>query len=315
MARLVLEIKSRHEHRYVPLDKPLIRFGRALDNDVILTDPTVSPHHFVIKRSPDDSLVLHSLSDENGMQLRNADLAEPLTLGSEPIELSAGRTQLRILPADHPVAPTRPLSCSGGKFCLFGSWSFAWGLFLLFLVISAIDNLLATPEQLTWESFGRDQTVIILVVLTITGGLALLVKLTSQHWEIVSALSFVCLMLLLATAFDQAAIFSDYFFTTNAFGLFTDLAWSLIIAPAALLWFFIKINHGNTASSVIITFALLTPAAYFTSQQIVTHYGWFETFSKKAFYPEEIYPVDLRRGQTLSIEQYLQDIRASFADD
>ena len=315
MAKLVLEISSRHEHRYVPLDQALIRFGRALDNDVILPDPTVSAHHFVIKRAQDESLVLHPLSDENGMQLGNGKLEGPLILKEEPISLSAGRTQLRILPADYPVAPTRPLSCSRGQFCLFGSWSIAWGLFLLFLAISAIDNFLATPQQLTWESFGRDQTIIVLVVLSITGGLTLLVKLTSQRWEIASSLSFVCLMLVLATIFDQAAVFLDYFFTTMAFGLATDLSWSLVIAPAALLWFLIKINHGNTASSFIVALALLTPAAYFASQQVVTHYGWFDTFSKKAFYPDEIYPVDIRRAQDLSVDQYLQEMRDRFSTD
>lgn len=315
MAGLILEIQTRHEHRYIPLDKPLIRVGRALDNDIILSDPTVSPHHFVIKRSAHQGYVLHPLSDENGIHVGREKLLQPLALSDEVRTFIAGRTRLRVLPRDHPVERTRPLNCPHGTGCLFGSWLPAWGLLIVFLAVSAVDNFLATPEHLNWESFGRDQTVIVLVVLAITSGLTLLVRLTAQRWEPASALSFVCLMLLLATVFDQATVFLDYFFSTSVFGFFADLGWSFLVAPAALLWFMIRINHGSTASSMIITLALLTPAAYFQSQQVITHYGLFDTFGKNAYYPSELYPFDIRRQETLPVDQYISDMEKRFAGE
>ena len=51
MAALILEVVARHGSQFHPLDKPVIRIGRALDNDIILTDPAISPHHLVIRRS------------------------------------------------------------------------------------------------------------------------------------------------------------------------------------------------------------------------------------------------------------------------
>lgn len=315
MADLILEISTRHEHRYVPLDRPVIRVGRALDNDVILPDPTVSPHHFVIKRDLEGHLVLHPLGDENGIRIGRDRLERPLTLDATPLSLEAGRTHLRILPTDHPVAPTRRLSCQGGTPCLFGSWAAASGLLILFLALSAVDNYLATPERLTWESFGRDQTVIVLAVLAISAGLTLLIRWTAHRWEPASAVSFVSLMLLLATLIDQIAAFLDYYFSTAAIGFIGELGWSFAIAPIALLWFLIRINHAGTTSSLIIVLALLAPAAYFQTKQAMTYYGWFDTFSKKAHYPSEIYPVDIREQVSLDIDTYIETMRTRLANE
>ena len=315
MAGLILEITTRHEHRYVPLDQPVLRVGRALDNDIILSDPTVSPHHFVIKRDPTGDFVLHSTSDENGIRIGRERLDRPLSLDGGPLSFEAGRTHLRILPTDHPVEPTRRLSCQGGTPCLFGSWPVALGLLSFFLALSVVDNYLATPERLDWESFGRDQTVIVLVVLAISAGLTLLIRLIAHRWEPAPAVSFVSLMLLLATLLDQIAAFTDYFFATAATGFVTELGWVFVIAPFALLWFLIRINHAGTASSLILVLALMAPAAYFQTKQAMNYYGWFGTFSKRAHYPTEIFPVDLRKNESVEIDTYIEDMRTSLANE
>ena len=131
MAGLILEIATRHEHLYVPIDKPLLRVGRALDNDVILNDPTLSPHHFVIKRTPDHGYVLYPLSDENGIHLGRETLERPIRLDAEAITLTAGRTRFRVLPRDYPVQATRPMACQRGARCVFGSWFPAWMLLIV----------------------------------------------------------------------------------------------------------------------------------------------------------------------------------------
>ena len=65
MAELILEIFTRGLHRYQPVDTEVTRIGRALDNDIILSDPTVAPHHLKIIRYGEDSLELVNLAEVN----------------------------------------------------------------------------------------------------------------------------------------------------------------------------------------------------------------------------------------------------------
>ena len=80
MAVLILEITDRHGPRYYRIDKPVIRVGRALDNDIILADPAVSPHYFLIRRDTNGEHSLQSLTDENGIRIGGKRLADSVSL-------------------------------------------------------------------------------------------------------------------------------------------------------------------------------------------------------------------------------------------
>ena len=106
-----------------------LRIGRALDNDVVLADPHVAAHHLVIEAAADGALALVVGDTRNGVQLGRRRLAggasAALTAGAaEPIEFSAGRTQLRLrlpdqaLPAELLLAPAAPLSRRAGPIVL-----------------------------------------------------------------------------------------------------------------------------------------------------------------------------------------------------
>jgi len=48
MEKVILEIIQRGVHQYHKVDSFPVTIGRAFDNDIILQDVTVSPHHLVI---------------------------------------------------------------------------------------------------------------------------------------------------------------------------------------------------------------------------------------------------------------------------
>ena len=58
MEALMLEISTRGLHRYQQIDGEVTTIGRALDNDIILSDPTVAPHHLKVIRHSDASIEL-----------------------------------------------------------------------------------------------------------------------------------------------------------------------------------------------------------------------------------------------------------------
>jgi len=86
-----------------------LRIGRALDNDLVLSDPHVAAHHLHIA-STETGLQLHVDETRNGVQLGTRQRLQqgesaPLPAQGEPIELMAGRTRLRLRLPEHAVAP------------------------------------------------------------------------------------------------------------------------------------------------------------------------------------------------------------------
>ena len=94
-----------------------LRVGRALDNDLVLADPHVAAHHFSIASNTDtdtdteteaDGLHLVVGDTRNGVQWGREHLvageSRALPQAGEPIELTIGRSTLRLRLAGHSVA-------------------------------------------------------------------------------------------------------------------------------------------------------------------------------------------------------------------
>ncbi|MCG6965636.1 MAG: FHA domain-containing protein [Chromatiaceae bacterium] len=315
MAALIVEILGRHGHQYHKIDKPAVRVGRALDNDIILPDPAVSPYHFILRQTAGGIYELVSLADENGIRMGRQRIDRPLSLQQLPLQFDAGRTRVRILDSAQPVEPTRLISCRHGGACLFGHWGWALALFAGMLMLSAFDNYLSTPRTLGWESFWRDQLVITMSAIGLSAGLLVVNRITSHRWDYPSALSFVSLMLITAFVLDQFIPFADYLFTSALPGYLVSVTWFVLALPFALGWYLISLNHGSTATSILMTIVLLTPAAYIQLKGVVTHYDLLDDFSKKAFYSQSLYPWDKRLKQTISIDQFAQISAHSVSPD
>lgn len=305
MAALILEVVARHGSQFHPLDKPVIRIGRALDNDIILTDPAISPHHLVIRRTPEDRYELISIADENGIRIGRQRVDEAIRLDELPLEFDAGRTRFRILDRAQPVAPTRLISCRHGGACIFGHWGWATALFILLTLISAYDNYLSTHRIPSWESYWSDQLVITGTALMLSVGLLVVNRLISHRWDYPASLSFVSLVLIGAFFLDQVASFANYLFTSELPGFLINLSWLALLLPAATAWFLIRLNHGNHVTSWIVIVLLFTPFAYLQFKQVDAHYNLIDEFSKKTYYSNSLYPWDYRLATSIEIEEFM----------
>jgi len=85
-----------------------LRIGRALDNDLVLSDPHIAAHHFSIDET-EAGLALTAAETRNGVQLGARRLASGervvLPPDGDAIELNAGRTRLRLRLPGQSVAP------------------------------------------------------------------------------------------------------------------------------------------------------------------------------------------------------------------
>jgi hypothetical protein len=92
------EVTSRHAAGTLP-----VRIGRAYDNELVLDDPYVAPHHAVVERGPDGKLEIADAGSRNG--LFRAHSRQRLT--RERIDPAAryraGRTEFRVRSSADPV--------------------------------------------------------------------------------------------------------------------------------------------------------------------------------------------------------------------
>jgi pSer/pThr/pTyr-binding forkhead associated (FHA) protein len=122
--------------------------GRAFDNDIIIGDPYICPHHLEIQLH-EDKFWVRDLGSVNGSYLdsrsRRIDEAE-LPHGKV---LHMGHSQLRYQPADMPVAETWFDTARHGLMPVLGE---PWALVVsVFLAVGALlaDTLLETIEDLS----------------------------------------------------------------------------------------------------------------------------------------------------------------------
>ena len=92
------EVISRHAARALP-----VRIGRAYDNDLILDDPFVAPHHVVVERSAAGDLEIVDAGSTNGLfrvGARDRLIRERIDPAAR---YRGGRTEFRIRPSSYPV--------------------------------------------------------------------------------------------------------------------------------------------------------------------------------------------------------------------
>ena len=89
--------------------------GRAYTNDVVLEDRFVSPRHCAIRETESGEILLEDLESLNGVKVLNPSSDGSLTLRSGD-RFRVGETILRLVDADHPVAPAEALPADEGGF-------------------------------------------------------------------------------------------------------------------------------------------------------------------------------------------------------
>ncbi len=206
------EVRSRER-----IDSPEARIGRAFDNDVVVDDPHVAPHHLRIFRGEDGELVAEDLGTLNGLYAEHgAARTARLSLRGEP-GLRIGRTIVRVHDGAHAVAAEKPLTPPRAHL----RWDLvlSLGLFLLILLLNWL-NLTTEPNAN--------------VVLVPMIGLAVALAAWTGLWAVLSRIFFgqaqFALHLRIAVTACIAIVLWDLLTETLSF----SFAWRTIADHAAL---------------------------------------------------------------------------------
>jgi len=92
---------------YHKLEGQRFLIGRAYDNDIVINDPFVCPHHLQVEVGDDGAVVVSDMNSVNGLYLHgNKERVEQLALQADE-RLRIGHTTLRYRTVNHEIEPAR----------------------------------------------------------------------------------------------------------------------------------------------------------------------------------------------------------------
>ena len=305
MDALVLEIQTRGLNRYHDISQPETRIGRALDNDIILSDPTVAPYHAKILRHDDGRLEIVNLADTNPTQVDGRQSAV-VPVNRLPVSLEWGRIQARLLPRDQPVAATRALPANGNNR-FFGKTYWVILLAGLCILLGGIDFYLNAYNSFRWteliKAVLRD-TVLTIGAFALT--LAILERLIVHRWELRALMTTVCLMYLMFLAAVELADGLDYLFSADWPSTLLFFGWYLAAVPVAIALYLIQISHLPRGRSILLALLIASPITLPAMLQSPQLLSLFDSFSNAANYHQQLSHFDLRTKASVDIDGFAE---------
>lgn len=306
MANLILEIATGGLNLYHQIDKPETTIGRALDNDIILSDPTVAPHHARIV-SDATGIEIVNLSDVNPMRVERRHV-DSQRLSTLPVALEFGRVKARLLARDAAVAPTRPLAGDGRRGHLFVHAGWSVLLVCVCLLLGGLDFYLNAYNSFKWSDlvkFLLRETVLTLGVFVFA--LLVLERLLVHRWEVRQLVTAVALTYIVYYCAGALATSLDYLFSANWPGTLILFGWYLLAIPAAVALYLIHISHLKHGRSIVIAIMIASPIAVPGLLQSPRLLAMLEDFSASASYHNSLSPLNLRLAEQVSIEAFIAD--------
>lgn len=306
MAALILEISTRGLHRYQPLESEVTTIGRALDNDIILSDPTVAPHHLKIIRYGDDSVEIVNLAEVNPTRINKQKQASLVT-GILPVNLEIGRVQARLLSRDYAVPPTRQLAGGNSPGHLFGHSYWTVILVLACLVIGGLEFYLNAYNSFKWSDLLKyvlRETVLTIGLFVI--GLSILERLLVNRWEIRQMVTSISLVYLLYYFLAYLFEALDYLFSASWPSTQFRFGWYLTLLPCAIALYLIHISHLKKSKSFVLAILIASPIAVPSIMQSSELRALLDDFSASAKYQNSLSSLNLHLQERVSIETFIE---------
>lgn len=305
MAKVILETIQRGIHHYHKVDSFPVTVGRAFDNDVILQDVTISPHHLSIDMK-EGKYFLHNLSDENGTKFKGKNLDNNPVELDLPSSFQLSGIKARLLPTDMAVEKTYIKDCSG-FFCIFSNPFWAIALLLATIALFFYERYVTTPVPK--EVFFYLNTVLpsVWIILGITVIISGISRISTHRWEIIPAISIASLIFLLPQLFEYLGHFLSYLFTQDALGVYLKYASKFIVIPLLIAVFIVKTIHSKWLPAAGIAVLVYSPFLAYQVLIFVDELSLKSGFSEVPSYSQSLLPGDKRLNASISLDQYFNE--------
>jgi hypothetical protein len=205
-----VEVLSRHHDvvaRYRCGDEAHI--GRAYDNDVVLDDPFVAPHHVRIARDEAGTLVADDLGSLNGLYASDSDARATRVPLDGQRTLRVGRTLLRVRAPEFGVAPERPAGA------VVRTWPMIAALALTVIVLSALTLWLNETRETQPSRYFLPLLGVVVVVLVWTTGWTVLSRIFTGVAHFDRHLLIALCGLLAFFLFDELSDYGSFAFSSR----------------------------------------------------------------------------------------------------
>lgn len=305
MDKIILETIQRGIHNYHKISSFPVTVGRAFDNDIILQDITISPHHLVITKE-NDLISIQSLSNENGTKLNGVAINnEPINI-TLPANLAISDMKARILSSEMPVEETYIRSCSG-LFCLFTNPFWAALLLISTIGLLFLEKYFITPvskEPLYYLSSVLPSIWIMLGVTVVITGIS---KLSTHRWEIIPAVSIASLIFLVPQLFDYLGHYLAYLFTSDSLASWLKYFAKFLVIPILLAIFIVKTIRTKWWPAIGVSILVYSPFIAFQLLGVVDDLTSKSGFSEIPSYSQTLLPGDTRLNSTISLDQFIKE--------
>ena len=309
MEPLILEILTPGLHQSHTLDKPEIRIGRALDNDIILSDSTVAPHHLSITRDENGTVELRNLADVNPARFEGKIEASFVTR-SLPIDLKLGRISARILPRNQQVPETKSLTGNGGTSYIFRHTIWAVLLVALCLFVGGLEYYLDSFNKLKWDDLlehvlrGTAMRIAVFVLV-----LSILERLLVNRWEIIPVTVTVSLVFLLYHLLSPLVDELVYLFSSSLPLYLFNIGWYLLFIPFAIWLYLVRVTHFKRSKSALLAIFISSPFAILSIMQNPAIQSLLDDFSSSANYQKSLSALNWHLSETVSINTFINQAK------
>ena len=314
MERIILEVNANGLNQYHDIEQFPVTIGRAYDNDIILSDRSISAHHIRIERSEYGNLMVHNLSNENGSILNSTKLAKQPVEGGIPSLLLIGNVQLRLVSPSTQVETTHKHECDN-VFCLLGQAIWSPALLLLTLLALFLERYLETPyarDTVFYFTLGFPYFVGILVTTLFFSTVS---RLSVQRWHFLPIMATISLLILIPQLLTYLGHGLDYFFSSNIPSDISDKI-SYFIVPLVIIFFF---THKTYRTSLPLTVGItFTISFFYALPYILTsidNLSMESRFSDVPPYNQTLSSLDIRADSSLNIHEFMQETQVKLAKE
>lgn len=305
MDRIIVATHIRGADQYNKIDQFPATIGRALDNDIILSDLSVSPHHLKIDKTENGDIEVTNISNENGTTLNKEDMLEGQgNLIKCPSTLWLGHSKIQLLSPDMPVVPTKLWACSG-IFCLLTKKLWTFSITFILLGLFVLDHYLGTPIEKPISYFINESFTSVLYLIGFFLIIAGISRLATHRWDLIPALSIATLFFLVPKLFSYSSELVNYFFSTTTFSNISLYLLDFFLLPVLLVIFMTRIAHSPLGPSIGVSLLVSSPFIALKAKELADDFTRPD-FSQLPHYNKTLSSFDIRNDKTISTIEFLE---------
>lgn len=221
MAKFIIEIVHplRFLREYKTFEGAEVRIGRGYGNDLILGDPHVSAEHLIVRSGGSNGgsggeepggWLVEDVSRENGMYVRKFSRVMGQARLDSGDEIVIGRTRLRFLSPEHPVAATKLLVATHPFFQRIERPVNAWSILLVCAMIFTAHVYLASVEDASIPKLASGSLGFLFTAFAWAGLWAFIGRMIKHKTQFAAQLSLSLLFIVAGLLFTNVSEYAGY---------------------------------------------------------------------------------------------------------